>query len=196
MTQTMNLCWFLTHVWLGSVSKVLCFTAVAFSGIFKKLISKKNIMSLTCNGLKGKKGAVKSLWDNFVVSFSDAVSLSSPCFPCRYKLWGVWKARRDGRGGGERHNRGRISHSGLFTNAERRLEIVSKTSTAALEHLRTGEGRNGCPAGKKKKRQKLNKNWENFMLTECLYAKHVQWRTCCDNAWRTELTEHRWNINL
>lgn len=61
------------------------------------------------------------------------------------------KSKEGWKGGKKRHNRGRISHSGLFTNAEKRLEIVSKMSTAALEHLRTGEGRNGCPAGKKKK---------------------------------------------
>lgn len=41
-------------------------------------------------------------------------------------------------------------------------------STAALEHLRTGEGRDLCSA--KEKRTELR----NFMLTECLYAKHVQ----------------------
>lgn len=38
-------------------------------------------------------------------------------------------------------------------------------STAALEHLRTGEGGNLSA-----------QNWGNFMSTECLYAKHVQWR--------------------
>lgn len=70
------------------------------------------------------------------------------------------KSEEGRKGGKKRHNRGRISHSGLFTNAEKRLEIVSKMSTAALEHLRTGEGRNGCPAGKKKKtktKQELRK---------------------------------------
>lgn len=50
-------------------------------------------------------------------------------------------------------------------------------STAALEHLRTGEGRNLCSAQKHKKQKEDKKKREkrtelrNFMLTECLYAK-------------------------
>lgn len=42
--------------------------------------------------------------------------------------------------------------------------------TAALEHLRTGEGRKLCSTKGGKKRTELR----NFMSTECLYAKHVQ----------------------
>lgn len=60
---------------------------------------------------------------------------------------------------GKRHNRGKISYSGLFTNAERRLEIVEDVHccSGTLENWR-GQNPLLCKKEKEKKKDRTEKH--------------------------------------
>jgi len=160
-----NLYWFLTHVWLCSVSKVLCFTAVA---LFKTFVSKLNVTAIlelmSCYSwtavwkmccfcfiyMVQTTGLVCN--HNFYIFFSP-----SSCFSHRYKLWEVSKQGKED-GDTIEAEYDILDCLQMLRRDRRSFSML----TAALEHLRTGEGTDVC-----------SEDWKKLSRTEELCVDRV-----------------------